>query len=189
MAVQGEGKPKMRKQVLLLLLLVLNLFLTGCEDENKTILITQQLSSSMGEVSLNNNTQATVINSANTWTQVMGNWTGNNQNMEFTTTSDGNLTYTGSEPRFFHIAATLSLKSSGPNDIAKAVIFKNGVALSAGEVEQKLFGSGDIVSTAIHVAVVLSPGDKLDMRVLNEIDADDLVVTYGNLFAMGMKIT
>ena len=103
--------------------------------------------------------------------------------------TNGTLEYTGTETMFFHIAMTISVKGSGDADTMRAAIFKNGVILPGGQIQQRRTGTAtDVVSTAIHVASRLSTGDKLNVYLLNENDADDYTVTYANLFGMGMRM-
>ena len=142
----------------------------------------------MGEIYLYNNTLSTNIQSKDTWTVINGVWRGNNESMLFQNFTNGALKYVGQETMFFHVAMTLSAKSAGANDIMRAAVFKNGVLLPGAEIEQYLFAAGDIGSTAIHVATTLSYGDTLSVYLYNEVDADDITVSYANLFAMGMRM-
>lgn len=145
--------------------------------------------SPMGEVSVTNNSVITVITAANTWTLVNASWAGNPNNMMFLNYTNGTIQYNGNNTMFFHIAMTLSVKGEGGNDVMRASIFKNGVLLSGGQIQQKLAGgAGDVGSTAIHIATTLSTNDTLNVYLLNENDADDFTVTYANLFAMGMRM-
>lgn len=140
----------------------------------------------IGEVSLINNTQTTFITAVNTWSLINGSFNINSNNMQFNGSSNGTLIYIGDEEKFFHIAMTLSVKSAGVNDVVRAVIAKNGTPLLMGQIQLKLGAIGDVSSTAIHVATTLNKGDTLNIYIMNENDADDLIITYANLFAMGM---
>ena len=163
---------------------------SGVLDVNETKLnltINAKTISPMGEVSLTNNTIVTAIAGANTWTLINASWDGNLESMKFQNYSNGTLEYTGTETMFFHIAMTLSVSGENANKIMRASIFKNGVILPGGQIQQKIAGGGDIDSTAIHVATSLSTGDELNVYLLNQNDASDFTVTYANMFAMGMR--
>lgn len=142
----------------------------------------------MGEIYLSGNDRITQISTQGTWTLVNGTWQGNNVNMDFLNYSNGTLLYVGDEAMFFHLAHTLSVKSSSNNELMRAAIFKNGVLIQSSQVQQNLGAAGDIASTAIHSAVVLSNGDYLNSYIMNEDSANDFNVTYANLFAMGMRM-
>lgn len=135
---------------------------------------------------ISNNNLSTTINGANQWALVNGTWIAEDHYYEFNI-SNGMMTYTGNSSKLFHIAVTLSVKSSGANDVMRAGVFKNGVLLNASQVQQKLGGVGDVGSTAIHVAPVLANNDSIDLRILNEVNGNDYTITYANMFAMGIR--
>lgn len=153
----------------------------------------------MGEIYVNANAGTTVITTASTYTKVaVAAWTLGGSVMDFDMPSAGRLRYIGSQSRIFHCGATISLKGAAPNDIARAVLYKNGTVnanneftggtqLSAGIVEQKLAGTGDVTSTAIHVFVPLSTNDYLELGVGNFSSTADFTVTFSNVFAVGME--
>jgi hypothetical protein len=143
----------------------------------------------MGELSMNGNTTITNISSANTWVKAQGTTTASALNYQFSNGGVNNrLVYTGPSEKMFHIACTLSVKATVSNSNLKAVIYKNGVALTAGIVQTKMGSSSDIVSTAIHVAINLNTGDYLELWITNTIGSDDFTITEMNLFAMGMSM-
>lgn len=139
----------------------------------------------MGEISTQANTIVTALD-IGVWKLINATWVGNDDNMNFQNYSNGTLMYTGTETMFFHIANTLSMKSGSPNDNIHASIYKNGVILPASEISQDLGGSGEVASTAIHVATLLSEGDYLNVYVKNNDGPEDVTITYANFFAMGM---
>lgn len=142
----------------------------------------------MGEAHLYNNTQITVIPAVGAWIPANGSWVANSNNMYIQANSSGHIKYIGQYPNFFHIAATLSASSAGANDILEAAVFKNDILFPNGLVEFKLGGAGDIGSTAIHVAYLLEYGDVIQLKIRNEVDADDFTVRYANMFLMGMPL-
>lgn len=145
--------------------------------------------SPMGEVSMTSNATATTITTQNTYTKVAGTTTFPADNYQFSDGGTSNrLTYTGPNMKMFHIAATLSFSASTTNSIVKAVIFKNNTPLSNGTVTLKLGNSGDIVSTAIHVAITLSTNDYLELRIMNTSGTGTITVVDMNMFALGMSM-
>ncbi len=143
----------------------------------------------MGEVSMNNNSTKTIISSANGWFKVEGATTFNNQSYQFSNGGvDNRLQYTGTSEKMFHIACTISVKAVANGSNLKAVLYKNGVALSTGMVQTKMFGNTDIISTAIHVMTNMQNGDYLELWITNTLGSDDFTVTEMNLFAMGVSM-
>ena len=141
----------------------------------------------MGEVSMNGNTSVTALTN-NVWTKAAGTTAFSGGSYQFTNGGGTNnkLVYTGTSMKMFHIACTLSVKST--NDAGmKAVLFKNGVALTTGIVQTKMFGT-DVQSTAIHVMTTLSPNDYLELYIMNISNNNDLTVTEMNMFAMGVSM-
>src|SRR3989338_2074129 len=124
--------------------------------------------SPMGEIYIDNGTGGTVIPGANTWVLVNGSWSGNSDSMNFSNSSNGTITYTGSDTMFFHIAFTISMTSNQNNRNVRASIFKNGVILPGSQIQHKIATGADVVSTAIHVAATLSNGDYLNAYILDE---------------------
>lgn len=140
----------------------------------------------MGEVSMNGNTTVTALTN-NVWTKVAGTTSLSGGVYQFSNGAVNNrLVYTGTSMKMFHIACTLSVKST--NDAGmKAVLFKNGVALTTGIVQTKMFGT-DVQSTAIHVMTTLSTNDYLELYIMNISNNNDLTVTEMNMFAMGVSM-
>lgn len=100
--------------------------------------------------------------------------------------NNGRLRYTGSTTRHFHVACTISIASAAANDVFVFGVAKNGAVISASKVLMKVQGSGDTVSTALHVMTDLATNDYLELYVGNTTDTDNLVVKTLNLFALGM---
>lgn len=98
---------------------------------------------------------------------------------------DGRIRYTGNYTNTFHVAVTISVASTGPNDSFVYGIAKNGQVLASSKVIQKI-ASSDTQSTALHVAVSLDKNDYLELYVGNLNDASDAIVKTVNIFALGM---
>jgi len=164
---------------------------SGILEVNETKLnetIIQKTIFPMGEIYVNGNGLITTISTQNTWTLINSVWEGNSESMMFQNYSNGTLVYMGEETMFFHIASTLSIKSTSNNERFRASIFKNGVLLPGSQIQHNLGSSGAVASSAIHVATSLSTGDYLNVYVLNEDSSNNFNVTYANLFAMGMRM-
>lgn len=101
-------------------------------------------------------------------------------------TNDGRIRYTGTYSDTFHIAVTISVASTAPNDSFVYGIARNGIVLDTSKVIMKIVGGGDTKSTALHVAVILNPGDYIELYLGNLNDADDAIVKTVNIFALGM---
>lgn len=143
----------------------------------------------MGEVSMNGNTTATTITSTGTFYKAAGTSTFSSGSYQFSNGATNNqLKYTGTSMKMFHIACTLSVQSSSTNQTIKAVVYKNGVALTTGIVQTKLGASGDITSTAIHVMTDLNTNDILELYIMNISSTASLTITEMNMFAMGVSM-
>ncbi len=143
----------------------------------------------MGEVSMNSNNTMTSITSSNTWTKAAGTTSFSEGSYQFTNGATNNrLVYTGTSEKMFHIACTLSVKSTANASNMKAVLFKNGVALTTGIVQTKMGSISDIISTAIHVMTHMHNGDYLELWIMNTTGSEDFTVTEMNMFAMGVSM-
>lgn len=142
----------------------------------------------MGELSMTSNLAPTVISASGVYHKVAGGTQFSGKDYSFSSAEPNMLTYTGNATKMFHIACTLSAFSAQPNQVLKAVVYKNGKPLSAGTIQTKLGGSNDITSTAIQVMTQLSKGDNLELRVMNVSGQNNITVTDMNLFAMGVSM-
>ena len=143
----------------------------------------------MGELSMAGNTTVTNITSANSWKKIAGTTSLSSHSYQFSTGGNNNrLVYTGTAVKMFHIACTISVKSTSSGSNLKAVLYKNGEALTTGIVQAKMGSSSDIVSTAIHVMTDLSTDDYLELWITNTVSSSDFTITEMNLFAMGVSM-
>lgn len=143
----------------------------------------------MGEVSMTGNASGTTIAVQNTYYKVAGTTSFSSESYNFSNGGTSNrLTYTGASQKMFHIACTLSISAAQSNQVIKAVLYKNGSPLSAGIVQTKLGGTGDVTSTAIHVMTSLSQNDYLELYITNTSGTYALTITDMNMFAMGVSM-
>ncbi|MDP2385724.1 MAG: hypothetical protein Q8M29_05095 [Bacteroidota bacterium] len=144
----------------------------------------------MGELSMLGNTTTTNIPAANSWVKVAGT-SSFSSSVAYLFSNGGvnnRLKYTGLKPKMCHIGCTISVKSTSTGSNLKAVLYKNGVALTTGLVQAKMGSSSDIVSTAIHVMTDLSTNDYLELWITNSVSSSDFTVTEMNLFAIGFTM-
>jgi len=119
--------------------------------------------------------------------------------IHFDMPSPGRLRYTGVSTLIFQCGCTISCSSAGPNDVTRAVLYKNGVTnlnneftggiqLSQGIIEQKLGGAGDVTSSAIHVFTTLANNDYIELGIANQTAVSALLVKFSNISAIGISI-
>jgi len=150
----------------------------------------------MGEVSFTTNATVTTLTTTQTWTRVAI-ASSLNVDMEFDSPSNSRLRYIGGETKMMHCGCTISFKPAGASDTFKFCLYKNGgvngsdeyingTALTQGTVTLLARNAAEHRSTAIHVMTMLRKNEYLELAVWNDTDADDLVVTDMNIFAVGM---
>ena len=100
--------------------------------------------------------------------------------------ADGRIRYTGNYTNVFHVASTISIAPTTPNDSFVYGIAKNGVVVDSSKVIMKITNTGDTRSTAMHSAISLNQNDYLEIFVGNLDDDDDAIVKTLNIFALGM---
>lgn len=110
---------------------------------------------------------------------------------EFSANNEGRLIYDGKTTRTFHIACTLSVSPTATNDqlvfgVAKGSGGGSSSVVTSSKIIQKMGGTADSQSTAIHVVIVLAKGDFIELRVGNITGSNDVIVKSLNLFALGI---
>ena len=114
---------------------------------------------------------------------------------DFTQTTNGRLKYTGTVARMFHIACTISMSSANSGgEIFAFGVYKSTAAaptvftsLDKSRVMQRFSSTSDVQSTALHVAVMLNPGDDISLWAGNmTTNGGDIVIHAITLFALGM---
>lgn len=106
---------------------------------------------------------------------------------EFLTNDNGRLIYNGKTTRTFHIACTISATSSSNTDRYVFGVGKNGTVIPSSKILQKMAGTTDTQSTALHVVVVLAQGNYLELMAGNVSNAGQNVkINSLCLFALGM---
>lgn len=143
----------------------------------------------MGELYMNANTTVTNITNAGVYVKVAGTSYFSSGGYQFSDGGTNNrLVYTGPYMKHFHIACTISVKSTASGSNLKAIIYKSGSPLISSTIQTKMGSSSDIVSTAIHVATHMSTNDYLELWITNTAGTSDFTITEMNLFALGMSI-
>jgi hypothetical protein len=106
---------------------------------------------------------------------------------EFLTNDNGRLIYNGKTTRTFHIACTISATSSNNTDRYVFGVGKNSAVIPSSKILQKMAGTTDTQSTALHVVAVLAQGDYLELMAGNTSNAGQNVkINSLCLFALGM---
>lgn len=99
---------------------------------------------------------------------------------------DGTLEYTGSHGKYFHIAASITTSATNNNDIIIYTVAKNGVPIDGSKIMMKLGQTTDVTSSAMHVAIFLENGDKVEIQTANYSSSSDVIVKSLNFVAVTM---
>lgn len=111
---------------------------------------------------------------------------------EFSTNANGRLVYDGKTTRTFHIACTISAAPSTNGDeyifgVAKGSGLGMSSVVASSKIIQKMGNTSDTQSTAMHVVIVLSKGDFLELVTGNRTrSGGNVKIKSLNLFALGM---
>lgn len=110
---------------------------------------------------------------------------------EFAANDAGRLIYNGKTTRTFHIACTISVSPTATNDqlvfgVAKGSGLGTSSVVTSSKIIQKMGGTSDSQSTAMHVVIVLAKGDFIELRVGNISGTNDVIIKTLNLFALGI---
>ena len=109
----------------------------------------------------------------------------NNRNY-LMTVSNQRLTYTGTSPRHFHIAVSVSFTGE-VNATVGLKLAKNSEVIDDTEVTRYV-SRIDVGSTAVHGDVMLSEGDYIELWVTSDTDGDVVTIENLYLFAVGMLV-
>lgn len=131
---------------------------------------------------------ATTVSGAGTFYQTNWNSLGAASNVKnFTVSTAGRLTYTGTPTVHAHIACTISYSVAVA--AAKELEFriaKNGTTAAGSAVIVNTNGNTTKESTAIHWDAMMTTNDYLELHVANNTDTTDVTLEMAYLFAMGM---
>lgn len=147
---------------------------------------------SFGGVYVAGNSTATSIVSANTDYVTNWNSSGAQTNArQFTVSTAGRLTYSGTVNIHCHVACTISFSVSvAASKEVQFKIYKNGSTEVAGSLTTvDTNGATVTLSTAIHCDVGLSTNDYLEVWVSNETDTTNVTLEDCYLFASSMIVT
>ncbi len=104
----------------------------------------------------------------------------------FDMSEDGRLRFIGVSPRHLHIAVTVAMSSSGPNNIIGLKVAKNGVLLDNSITRRFLATGNDVGSTALHADIPAAANDYLEIFVTNETNTDTVTIEELYFYSMGM---
>lgn len=143
-----------------------------------------------GGVSLEGNATATTISTVST--PVVADWdSGGTQTAvrNFTVTSGGRITYSGTPDTHAHVVINLSLfVTINASKEINVYIYKNGTTQIGSHLALTTQGNGEKESTAIHCDTMMSTNDYLELWVSNETDSNDITIEDCYVFAMGMLV-
>jgi len=129
-----------------------------------------------GQLTIHNNTTATVIGTQSTAVLVAGTWAAG-INSSFTLTTGGRMTYTGTTTEVVAVMASVTLApSSGVNKDLSVYIAKDGVVISAAKISRQV-SSTESANVSLAFNVSLSNSDYLELFVANDTDTTDILVT------------
>jgi hypothetical protein len=142
------------------------------------------------EISMSGNTDLTTVPGANTWVKISGASSVNPGSYQFSDGGTSNrVTYTGVSPKLFHITCNISVKSNTSGSNIKAVLFKNGLALSSALSQVTLTGgTNDIISLPLQGLTCLYPNDYLEIWITDTGNAADLTITDLSMMAIGLSM-
>jgi hypothetical protein len=133
----------------------------------------------------------TSISQTSTYTKVAGTTTLTNAD-GFDMPANNRLRYTGAPDVHVHVAVTISMTTTGSNQVIFFRVGKNGSAVItdavASTVARKVGTGADIGSTALHFDTMMSNGDYIELFVANDTSATNAQVDYMYFFALGMLV-
>jgi hypothetical protein len=105
--------------------------------------------------------------------------------VNFSNSSDGKITYTGTKTRMMHTAFTISAIDSKSANVSFTV-FKNGAITTSqgGTVELDLGGTAN--STAIHLMLEMATNDYIELYGRSSTANNDVTVRFLNMFVMAL---
>lgn len=106
---------------------------------------------------------------------------------DFTMPENNRLTFGGLTTHHFHIVASISLTTTGVNDVLSIGVAKNGVVAEHSKLSRFVGTGSDIGSVASHADIELAAGEYLELYVTNEDVALPITIEQGYLFCMGMR--
>lgn len=143
-----------------------------------------------GGVKMNANATATTISASSTPT--VSNWDSNGVQTnvrEFSTTTGGRITYTGTPDVHVHCVVNASVfVTINASKSLEIDLYKNGTTAAGAPQILTTQGNSDHESVSIHGDAMLSNGDYLELFVANNTDSNNITVEEAYLFAMGMLV-
>jgi hypothetical protein len=128
-----------------------------------------------GQVTIHGNSTATTIATASTPVLVAGTWTAGTVS-NFTATTGGRLTYTGTPDYTAGIVASVTLSPDTANNQTITVhIAKNGTVISEAKIS-RIVDAADSANVSLNYNVALETNDYVELYVSNDTSTDDVVV-------------
>lgn len=138
-----------------------------------------------GTISLLASAPTTIINPGD-YVKMAGTTVLSTGSTGFDMPQDGRLRFIHVSPRHLHIAVTVAMASSGPNNAIGLKVAKNGVVLDNSMTRRFLATGSDVGSTALHADIPAVTNDYLELFVTNETDTDTVTIEELYFYAVGM---
>lgn len=107
---------------------------------------------------------------------------------DMTHIASNRLRYDGVSDRHFHVSASFSMTAAGNNKVLGVSIGHNGTEIPGSDLHRKVGTGADVGSTAIHIDVMMEPGEFVELLVHNDTDDTNMTIELGYFFALGMLI-
>ena len=129
-----------------------------------------------GQVTIHGNATNTVIAATNTPVLVAGTWVAGTVS-NFTATTGGKLTYTGTPTYVVGAVASVTLRPvSASNQTLTVQLAKNGTVISAAKIT-RIVSFGATANVSLNYNVSMATNDYLELYVSNGTSTDDILVT------------
>lgn len=141
-----------------------------------TIEISNDLAAIYGQVYMQGNATATTITSTATPVKVAGTWTADIQT-NFTATTGGRLTYTGTETQVVRVSAVLTLSPvSGANQHISVYVAKGGSVIAGSRQEAHITNGADMV-IPLTWQLSMATNDYIEIFVQNATSTNNITVS------------
>jgi len=100
---------------------------------------------------------------------------------------NGRLTYTGAVTSTIHVACTISMTCASNNQVLHARLGVDGTTDETSEVIIKVGTGADVVSTAAHLLIDISPGSHISLWLRNETSSANITIQAANIQCVGMS--
>lgn len=124
----------------------------------------------------------------NTWYAAAGTWAATTSPAlrNFDMNSNGQLRYTGTSTRVFHVVGTLSVTSAGNSKTYEFGVNVNGTINTPSIVRRKIGTGADVGAVAVQAYVELATNQYVGLMVRNITDTTNVTIDLATLVALGV---